>query len=190
VRRCPLGTRVAARAYRNRRLVPGRQSLVVRILQISPRGRDHGRAAQPMSCSGLTLKSCEAIWVSRKRLGKDPDRDFALQPRVARYTSPMRLRPMAETISYGPSRVPVQREICLGKSRARRRSGRNASSILERGTRGPAFEGFAPLPSMLESPLVERRFIDVREQGRESLQNPTAHHDTLTPSASSRTPLG
>jgi hypothetical protein len=71
----------------------GRQSPVVRILQISPRGRDHGRAVQPMSCSGLTLKSREAIWISRKRLGKDLDRDFPLQPRVARDTPrPCRLR--------------------------------------------------------------------------------------------------
>ncbi|HJZ72316.1 MAG TPA: hypothetical protein VKE51_11290 [Vicinamibacterales bacterium] len=29
------------------------------------------------------MKSREAIWVSRKRLGKDLDRDFALPPRVA-----------------------------------------------------------------------------------------------------------
>jgi len=62
----------------------GRQSPVVRILQISPRRLDQGRAVQPMSWLCLTLKSREAIWVSRKRLGKDLDRDFALQPRVAR----------------------------------------------------------------------------------------------------------
>ena len=67
----------------------------------------------------------------------------------------------------------------------------NASSIqCQKGHARTRFRGFAPLPGMLESPFVERRFIHVHEQGRESLQNPTAHHDTLTPSASSRTPLG
>jgi hypothetical protein len=71
-----------------------------------------------MSCRGFTLKSREAIWISRKRLGKDLDRDFALQPRY-----PMReADPMEEMHSSTPffshggskstsatSRVPRQR---------------------------------------------------------------------------------
>jgi hypothetical protein len=93
----------------------GRQSPVVRILQISPRRRAHGRAVRPMSCRGPTLKSREAIWVSRKRLGKDLDRDFALQPRVARAIHlPCRLRrwrkrsrtARVECLDFGTRRIP------------------------------------------------------------------------------------
>jgi hypothetical protein len=84
VRRCPLGTRVAARAYHNRRLLPWTAISYCEDFTNQPRRRAHGRAVRPMSCRGPTLKSREAIWVSRKRLGKDLDRDFALQPRVAR----------------------------------------------------------------------------------------------------------
>ena len=108
----------------------------------------------------------QAIGIAGEGVRKDLQRDVAIQLRVvARYTSPMPPAPRAESISYGPSRVPGVRANCRGLY-GRERPGRYFTS-------GVCFHHSSKLGfSSNRSVPYQACFVDLREKNLS--QRPTA----------------